>query len=204
MSIVAEELHKVDLFADVPLEILETLVKKMDSETYKSDAVLFEQGDAGDKMYFIQSGKIRIYLREKDGNEITYTYYEKNQIFGELSPIDQQPRSASAQAVENTQLLVLDREEFIHLLEIHPQIGLAMMRSLSQRVRNTTNYVEYYNSDFSDEEAAAKVIETSLPKAPAVEEKHYAFEDEEAATEEEYGIFGRMAQSLKVIEAQEE
>lgn len=204
MSIAAEELHKVDLFADVPLDILETLVKKMDSEAYKSETVLFNQGDAGDKMYFIQSGKIRIYLREKDGSEITYTYYEQNQIFGELSPIDQQPRSASAQAVEDTKLLVLTREDFLHLLEVHPQIGLAMMRSLSQRVRNTTNYIEYYNSDYSDEEAATKVIETSLPKAPVIEEKHYAFEDEEAATEEEYGIFGRMAQSLKAIEAKEE
>jgi CRP-like cAMP-binding protein len=139
---IAEQIQHAMLFREVEPADLEALVERMKPETYPLNHVLFQAGDPGDTMYIILSGRIRIYMLDKDGEEITLTYYGKNEIFGELSPIDLQPRSASASATEPLEVLSLKREDFLIFLNERPQIGLAMMRSLSQRLRNTTAYLE--------------------------------------------------------------
>ncbi|MBZ0307271.1 MAG: cyclic nucleotide-binding domain-containing protein [Anaerolineae bacterium] len=83
-------------------------------------------------------------MHDTQGNEITLTHYGANEVFGELSPIDSKPRSASAAAAEALEVLALSREDFLRFLDERPQIGIAMMRSLSQRLRNTTTYLEEF------------------------------------------------------------
>ena len=156
---IAEQLQKTDLFKEVELADLEALVERMQHEHHKGGAVLFKAGDAGDAMYIIQAGSIRIYMHDDGGKEITLTQYGQNEIFGELSPIDEQPRSASAAASEPLDVLVLHRSDFLEFLNERPQIGLAMMRSLSQRLRYTTTYLEEF-----------KPAEFETPPAPHGEE----------------------------------
>ncbi len=141
---IAQRLHEVDLFKEVHLEDLEALSERMKPEHFDRGQVLFSANDIGDTMYFIQKGRIRIYMQDEDGEELTLTHYGVNEIFGELSPIDGLPRSASAAAVEDLEVLALHREDFLDFLDERPQIGLAMMRSLSERLRNTTTYLEEY------------------------------------------------------------
>jgi CRP-like cAMP-binding protein len=142
--VIAEQLQKTDLFKEVELGDLQALVERMSQEHYDSGAVLFHAGDTGDAMYIIQSGSIRIYMNDDEGKEITLTRYGQNEIFGELSPIDERPRSASAAANDPLDVLVLHRQDFLAFLNERPQIGLAMMRSLSHRLRYTTTYLEEF------------------------------------------------------------
>ena len=139
----ADQLQETKLFQDVDLTDLEDLITRMEAKTFPRGSVLFNLGDEGDAMYIIRSGRIRIYMYDRD-EEITLRYYGKNDIFGELSLLDRQPRSASAAAAEELDVLRLDRENFIAFLFERPSIGLAMMRSLSQRLRFTTDYLEQY------------------------------------------------------------
>lgn len=139
-----EELQKTDLFKEVDLVDLEALITRMHQETYPSGTVLFREGDMGDSMYIIQEGRIRIFMHDSHEQEITLTHYGQNEIFGELSPIDQRPRSASASAAEPLTVMILERSDFMNLLNERPQLGLAMMRSLAQRLRNTTTYLEEF------------------------------------------------------------
>jgi CRP-like cAMP-binding protein len=141
---VAEELKKTELFKEVDLTDLEALVTRMESHQFEGGQTLFHEGDTGDTMYIIQEGRIRITMRGKEGEEIILTHYKENEIFGELSPIDQRPRSASAIAEDFLRVLALDRTTFLNFLAERPQIGVAMMRSLSQRLRNTTTFIEEY------------------------------------------------------------
>jgi CRP-like cAMP-binding protein len=141
---IAEQLKNTDLFKEVELLDLEALVTRMEAYQFDQGHTLFYEGDNGDTMYIIQKGRIRIYMRGKEGEDIILTHYGQNEIFGELSPIDQRPRSASAMAEEDLEVLALDRANFLSFLEERPQIGLAMMRSLSQRLRNTTTFIEEY------------------------------------------------------------
>jgi CRP-like cAMP-binding protein len=161
--VIAEQLQKTDLFREVELTDLQALVERMQEEHYDSGAVLFRAGDTGDTMYIIQSGNIRIYMNDETGKEIALTQYGKNEIFGELSPIDQRPRSASAAANDALDVLVLHREDFLAFLDERPQIGLAMMRSLSQRLRYTTTYLEEFKPSEFETPAAQHGEELRRP-----------------------------------------
>lgn len=138
----AEQLKHSSLFKDLSSEHLQTLAQKVQIETYIRGEILFHMGDSGDKMYFIKSGRVRIFMMQADGQEMTFRHYAANDIFGEFSLIDQQPRSASAQAVEPLVVLSLGREAFIDFLREHVEVSLAMMQSLAQRARYTTRYLE--------------------------------------------------------------
>ena len=72
---IAEQLQKTDLFREVELADLQALVERMQEEHYERGAVLFRAGDAGDTMYIIQSGSIRIYMNDESGKEIALTQY---------------------------------------------------------------------------------------------------------------------------------
>lgn len=144
MDDLAKQLRQTDLFREVELGDLEALIHRMKELSFPSGAVLFEANDPGDTMYIIREGRIRIFMHDTQGNEITLTHYSINEVFGELSPIDSKPRSASAAAAESLTVLALNRADFLDFLNERPQIGLAMMRSLSQRLRNTTTYLEEF------------------------------------------------------------
>lgn len=141
MMTIAEQLRQTDLFRDVDLADLEALAAVMQEQTYAAGHVLFNTGDIGDTMYIILEGRVRIYTQDAHGNDLTLTHYLSKQIFGEFSLLDNQPRSASAEAAEETRLLALRRDDFMDFLLQRPQVSLAMIRSLSQRARYTTAYL---------------------------------------------------------------
>lgn len=141
---IAEVLQKTDLFQDVNFEDLKALAEVLDTQEYEPNEVLFNLGDIGDAMYIIQSGQVRIYTIDEEGHDLTLMHYGANQLFGEFSLLDSKPRSASASAAtdEPLKVLVLNRQTFMRFLNARPQVSLAMMRSLAQRARYTTTYVE--------------------------------------------------------------
>jgi CRP/FNR family cyclic AMP-dependent transcriptional regulator len=139
---IAEQLQESGLFRGVKLEDREALIERMQRQSYPEGAVLFEKGDAGNAMYLIVSGSIRIYTTDASGNELTIRHYGQNEIFGEFSPLDGRPRSASAAASAPLDVLVLDRTTFIDFIKERPLVGLTMMRTLVDRVRYTTAYLQ--------------------------------------------------------------
>jgi CRP-like cAMP-binding protein len=139
---IAEDLKKFALFKSVDITELEALVRLMEQQTIPAGTVLFEKDQPGDTMYLIRAGRVRIFLRDPQGNEITFRYYGPGQVVGEFALIDEKPRSASGDVVESADMMVLSRENFIALLKERPMLGVEMMRSLAERVRYTTSYLE--------------------------------------------------------------
>ncbi len=137
---VTEQLKESALFKGIEIAGLEALVQAMKPQSFPEGAVLFEKDDPGDTMYIILSGKLRIYTHDQEGNLITLTYFGATRIFGEFALLDQQPRSASAAAVEPLEVLALHRSEFLEFLPKYPAVGLAMLRNLTDRVRYITVY----------------------------------------------------------------
>lgn len=137
---IAYQLKQSDLFADLPLEALEALGESMRRESRAKGDVIFRQNDLGDSMYVILRGKVRIY--SETNPDLTYKHYGASEIFGEFSLIDNQPRSASAAVEEDCELLILSRDTLMGFFKSHPEASLAMMRTLSERARYTTQYLE--------------------------------------------------------------
>ncbi|HLA41885.1 MAG TPA: cyclic nucleotide-binding domain-containing protein [Aggregatilineales bacterium] len=147
MEEITGQLQKIDLFRTVEISDLEALVTAMQEETYPEGTVLFRAGEIGEAMYIIRSGRIRIYTHDLNGREITLTHYAQNEVFGELSPIDRRPRSASAAVIEPAKIFMLRREDLLNLLNERPQIGLAMIRNLTHLLRNTTTFLEEFRPE---------------------------------------------------------
>jgi CRP-like cAMP-binding protein len=101
--------------------------------------VIFSQGDAADGMYVILGGKVRIY-REQDGNETTLAILKPGEFFGEMSIFDKKPRSASAQAVGDAELKIIDPSEFARM--VSDPIVWSILEKMSSRIRETDEALE--------------------------------------------------------------
>lgn len=97
---------------------------------YSDGRVVFIRGDAGDKAYIVESGRIDI----REGGRIIEAM-RPGEIFGELALIDGEPRSASAVAVGPTRLIVLERDRFFALLRENEDFALGVMRLMARRLR---------------------------------------------------------------------
>ena len=137
----AEQLKEAPLFKAVSLEDLEALVAMMEPQSVAKGTHLFEKGDTGDSMYIVVSGLVRIYSQDEQGEEFTLTNYGPGKVFGDFSLLDQQPRSASALAIEPLELLVLSRQGFLDFLPGHTAIGMAIINHLTDRLRYITIYL---------------------------------------------------------------
>jgi hypothetical protein len=109
---------------------------------YKPGDVLFREGDGGEEMYIIQSGKVAIKKTVKDGSEAVLATLEKGDFFGEMSILERLPRAATAEVVEEGDLIVIGGETFGDMIKSNPEIAVRMLRKYSIRLRETNKQLE--------------------------------------------------------------
>ncbi len=101
-------------------------------EVYKTDAVIFNQNDAGEKMYLITRGQVEIRLNDGSGGNYTTIYLGQGQIFGEMALLDQGARSATVVAIEEeTELYAISADAFVNLCQADTAIGYIIMRNMA-------------------------------------------------------------------------
>ena len=93
--------------------------------------------EPGDALYVVDSGKVRIWVRDGDGNDVTLSELEPGNFFGEMSVLDGGKRSANATALLDTTLHCLRREDFEKFIAEHPQAALEVIRGIGERLRQT-------------------------------------------------------------------
>ena len=104
-------------------------------KSYPKNAVVLTEGEMGDSLYMIQSGKVKVFIGDEDGREIILKILGPGDFFGEMSMIDKQARSASVNTSEASTFLVLTHAAFEKCVEQSPRIANMVMRILAQRVR---------------------------------------------------------------------
>ena len=135
MSNVAEFLGTVPLFTGVPLEELEQFALVTREKMYPKGSVILFENDPGDALFVVRSGRVKVVLVGEDGREVILTVLGPGEHFGELSLIDDQPRSAHVIAMDDATLLVLRREDFRRRVEASPTVAWALLGELSRRLR---------------------------------------------------------------------
>lgn len=131
-----ELLQKIPLFELLDAEETKALAEQLDQERVIAGKVIFNQGDEGGKMYVVQSGKVEIFLMDDNKERVILSTIESGGIFGELSLLDNDPRSAGAKALEETNLFVVDRHDLEMLFKTHYHAALDIMTMLSRRIRD--------------------------------------------------------------------
>ena len=103
--------------------------------------VLFREGDHGEDMYIVQSGKVAIKKKVRDG-ETVLAVLEKGDFFGEMAMLERLPRSASAEMQEAGDLIVISGDMFGDMIKSNPEIAVRMLRKQSIRLRDTNKQLE--------------------------------------------------------------
>ncbi|HEY0727486.1 MAG TPA: DUF1003 domain-containing protein [Pyrinomonadaceae bacterium] len=150
-----EALRSVPLFASLDDEAARDLRNLLSEKTVPQNTRLFRQGDTGDSMYLIESGRVRISIRDHDKQELTLAELAQGDFFGEMSIIDGRQRSADAQVIENARLAVLSRDAFLSFVRKKPDVALEMLSALTDRLRRTDELLRSRVSrNVNDEEEA--------------------------------------------------
>ena len=107
------------------------------TKLYAKDEVVFKENSTGREMFIVYSGKIGLYKEQQDKRVALGTLCAGD-FFGEMSLVDGSPRSATAIAAEDTQLIVLDESKFLFLIRQQPYFAFMVMRKLCETLRQTT------------------------------------------------------------------
>jgi CRP-like cAMP-binding protein len=134
-------LAQAALFQDVTPDTRRSLADRCVRRTFSKGTVLFQRDSADRTLYLIESGTVRIYLPGESGREVTLNICGPGEMIGELTLLDGQPRSASAQALEDVTAYVLRYEDIANLLNT-PPMAAAVIRVLTARLRHATGDTE--------------------------------------------------------------
>ncbi|MGC9098215.1 MAG: Crp/Fnr family transcriptional regulator [Dictyoglomus sp.] len=135
-------LKNVPLFEDFSDEELEKLLVISKEKTYPKDAVIFQKGDLGNFFFLICSGRVKVIIETEEGKEGILSILYPTEFFGEMSLLDGELRSATVVALEETRVIIIERNDFLILLYKHPELALKILKTLSLRLRKANRQIE--------------------------------------------------------------
>jgi CRP-like cAMP-binding protein len=135
MSSTRELLRKVSIFSTLPDRDLDTVAAQVTERSYDKEALIVGAEDPGDALFIISSGRVKVALYGDNGREVILSVLKDGDFFGEMSLLDNQPRSANVRALEPSRLLMLSREPFHATLRAAPEVAIAILGEMSRRLR---------------------------------------------------------------------
>ena len=130
-------LAALPLFAALDDEAASALNDAMTSRAVTRGHVVFREGDAGDRLFVVVEGKVKISRASSDGRENLLAVLGPGEMFGELSLFDPGPRTATATAITESTLASLDHDDLRPVLLERPGVAVNLLRALAQRLRRT-------------------------------------------------------------------
>jgi CRP-like cAMP-binding protein len=135
-------LSSVPLFAELDELTLEELDSPLTVKRYRKNNLIIFEDDRGLNLFIINEGRVKISRISEDGGEVILAILGVGEFFGELSVIDGLSRSATVTALDNVELLVMKREEFLAALENYPQVSIFLLKELAARIRKSDTQIK--------------------------------------------------------------
>lgn len=136
-----ELLRTVPIFSELSDPDIESLSSVATRRRYPKDTVVFYENDEGDSFFMILSGRVKVTILGDDAREVILSMLGPGDFFGEMALLDDEPRSATAIAVEDAELFALQRSDFASVLERTASISAALIRVLTQRLRKANHQI---------------------------------------------------------------
>jgi CRP/FNR family cyclic AMP-dependent transcriptional regulator len=155
MSCEVEMLAGIEFFEMLGEDDRSALAGVIDYEKLEAGQTLFQAGEPGDALYIVRSGEIELYIKDTTGQKIVLNVVRSGEMFGELSLLDSGPRSATAIALMETELLVLDRDDLLLLFQKKPEAALHMLAAMSGMTRKADQLLRTRVSRNANEEVQA-------------------------------------------------
>jgi CRP-like cAMP-binding protein len=142
-----EQLARVPFFDGLTREAMGLIAHATEEEAHATGTKIFQYGDPGDKLFIILEGKVRISREVAGMGEEALAVLGAGEVFGEMSLLDESPRSADARVHERCRLLVITKEAFDDLLFLHKDLAYEVLwncvRILSSRLRETNEKLTF-------------------------------------------------------------
>ncbi len=136
------DLDSFDIFSSLDTSNKNKLKSLLHPRSFHKNEVIFLKGDPGIGLYVIHRGRVKICVFDLQGDELIFTFLARGDLLGDLAILDGKPRSAAAIAIEETETLFLDRQEFLEFLGSSTQACLGIIIMLCQRLRRLSGQLE--------------------------------------------------------------
>jgi CRP/FNR family transcriptional regulator, cyclic AMP receptor protein len=134
--------ERTRLFRGLPAATIRQISALSIRRSYKNGKIVFSQGDPGDALYGVITGKIRISASSASGREMFLNIMEPGDTFGEIALLDGRHRTAAASAIAPSELIIITRDHFLELLKREPQLVSHVVQLLCERIRWTSGLAE--------------------------------------------------------------
>jgi CRP/FNR family transcriptional regulator/CRP/FNR family cyclic AMP-dependent transcriptional regulator len=130
-------LERVPVLAALSDSDRQWLAQRVRRRNYARGDVIFQKDDPGEALFIVEKGSVRIHVTGAQGTDLTLAVMNTGDFFGDMSLLDGKPRSASASAVTDSSLIILDRDHFTELVRKRPDAALAVLARVTARLRGS-------------------------------------------------------------------
>ena len=153
-----ELLQTVSIFWDLKSKELGYIAEKMVARHYDNGNYIFLEDSDGEQCFFVLEGSVKVTRLSKDGREVILAMLNEGDFFGEMSLLDGESRSANVIALEKTEVLTLDRRDFLDVVNDYPQIAVMLLKELAGRLRKSDRQIASLSLSDSEHRIAITLI----------------------------------------------
>ena len=144
----AEQAIRVSpFFEGLPVEAVDRAVAHIVMRSHPANQVILLENDWGNSVYFILNGWVKIRTYNIDGKEVTLNIVGKGELFGEMAPLDEAPRSTDVITLTPTLICNMPSQDFVNLLATEPQAGIRLAKQMARRLRQVNRRLRLRESD---------------------------------------------------------
>ena len=151
-------LQSVELFWDLKDEELGYISEKMVARKYEPGNYIFLEESDGEQCFFVVKGSVKVTRLSKDGREVILAMLNEGDFFGEMSLLDGKSRSANVIALEKTEVLTLNRKDFLIVLHEYPKIAIQLLKELASRLRKSDRQIASLSLSDAEKRIALCII----------------------------------------------
>jgi len=151
-------IQTVPLFSDLSDQSLKVITGKMVARSYDKEKMILVEESAGETFFLISNGTVKITRMSDDGREVILAILGTGDFFGEMALLDGEGRSANVIALEDAEVLTLQRSDFLDILERFPKIAIHLLKELTTRIRHSDQQIESLSLSGAEQRIALVLI----------------------------------------------
>lgn len=155
----SEILMYVPIFSDLEKETIDKILTIGTTKTYPKESYILMEEGTGTAMFVIISGKVKVSRTSSDGREVILSILGEYDFFGEMAILDGLSRSASVIAMQDSELFIIQREQFLELLKDHPEIAINLLQELTQRLRAADSKIKALSLKDAEGKVATVILQ---------------------------------------------
>lgn len=155
-------LKKVPIFSELDEQALQLVLSRSRTLKFRKGVILMSEGETGESLYIINEGTVRIFVSDEEGNEMTLFIEGAGSYIGEISLLDDAPRTASAITMEKTEVISISKTAFVEIIKENPEIAFNIISALTHKLRRATEGIRSLALKNVYQRLVLKLLELSI------------------------------------------